>query len=321
MRTAAGATITALLLGLGACSGGGSPQPAAGAPMQAQSAMAPAPPERERSVGAANDGAAVDGRQNRPVGQTAPLPATLPMLAYSYSQTLEAPNARVGGLMRRHEQACAAAGPTVCQVFGSTLSTDRENGAVRGTLELRAQPAWLTTFRAGLEGQARAAGGRSLSSGTQTEDLTRSIVDSEATLRAQTTLRDRLQELLATRDGRLADMLQIETELARVQGQIDATQSELAVMRTRVATSALTISYQSETAAVGEGTFEPLSDALGSFVRNLVRAVAVMVVLVSVLLPFALLGGLILWLVLFGRRRGWMKRSPRPARATSPPVV
>ncbi len=298
---------------LAACSGETSGQVAS------DNAMAPAPAGAAAVAQAESAAAAGEARQGRPAAPATPLPSTLPMLAYSYTQTLEAPNARIAGLMRGHEQACAAAGPTVCQVFGSSLATDRENGAVRGTLELRAQPAWLTAFRAGLEGQARAAGGRSLSSNTQTEDLTRSIVDSEATLRAQTTLRDRLQTLLATRDGRLADMLQIETELARVQGQIDAIQSELAVMRTRVNTSALTVSYQSETIAVGEGTFEPLADATDSFVGNLVKAAAVIVVLISVLLPFALLGGLILWLVLFGRRRGWLKRTPRPSRVAPPP--
>jgi len=68
---------------------------------------------------------------------------------------------------------------------------------------------------------------------------------------------------------------------------------------------------------VGEGTFAPLSDAMDSFVGNLVKAIAVMIVLVSVLLPLALVAGLIAWLVVMARRRGWLKRRPRNA-PTSP---
>ena len=79
----------------------------------------------------------------------------------------------------------------------------------------------------------------------ESEDLTRQIVDTEAAVRARTALRDRLQAILATRPGKLSDLLEVEKELARVQGELDATQSELAVMRTRVVTSLLTITYSS----------------------------------------------------------------------------
>jgi hypothetical protein len=74
-------------------------------------------------------------------------------------------------------------------------------------------------------------------------------------------------------------------------------------MRTRVAMSELTIGYESAPRAVASDTFEPLTDAFAGFTGVLVRGVAIIVTLIAALLPWALLIGLILWLVL-----GWRKR-------------
>ena len=169
-------------------------------------------------------------------------PAQRPVLflAYSYALGLEIPSERLAGVMDRHVQACQAAGPRVCQLIGSNRTGDPES-YMEGYVSLRAEPNWLHTFKGGMAQQADEAGGRIISENTNSEDLTRQIVDTEARLRAQTALRDRLQDLLRSRPGRLADLLEVERELARVQGEIDAVQSALAVMRTRVAMSELTL--------------------------------------------------------------------------------
>src|SRR5262249_46573296 len=154
-------------------------------------------------------------------------------LAYSYQMGLEIPSARLTGVMDAHIRACQTAGPRLCQLISSNRSGDPDS-SMNGTVDIRGEPNWLRTFMGGIGAQASAAGGRVLSQATTTEDLTRSIVDTQAHLRAQTTLRDRLQTMLQNHPGRLSELLDVERELARVQGDIDSTQSELAVMRTRV---------------------------------------------------------------------------------------
>jgi hypothetical protein len=244
-------------------------------------------------------------------GVTAPSPILY--LAYSYQIGLELPADRLAGVMDAHMQACVAAGPRVCQLISSGRSGDPES-SMRGSLAVRGEPAWLRSFMGQLHGDAERAGGRVRSQATTTEDLTRAIVDTEAQLRAMTTLRDRLQNLLASRPGKLSDLLEVERELARVQAQIDSNQSNLAVMRTRVAMSELTIGYESAPRAVASDTFEPLTDAFAGFTGILVRGVAMIVTLIAALIPWVLLIGLIVWLVLAWRKRrgGRLFRRPPP---------
>lgn len=247
--------------------------------------------------------------------QTAPV-VSAPQLAYTYTAAIEAPARSVRPLLARHETACANAGPTVCQVTAITSETVGRD-SVQAELTLRARPEWLRRFRTGLEGDARGAGGRVTGTGTASEDLTRSIVDSEARLRAQTTLRDRLVRLLAERPGGIEDVLRVEQELARVQGEIDALTSGLALMRTRVQTSTLTVSYASVGVAAPDGVWSPLGSALRDSLRNVVLGLAGLVTLLSWLLPFGALvaAGVWLWRRLRPKRKA---KAAMPARQPSP---
>ena len=157
----------------------------------------------------AADAAAAPARE--PPQSGVQVPAGAPMLAYSYEYSVSLPGRQVDALRRRHERACADARP---DGLPGGLDLDRRPGrcAVRGVLSMRAAPSWLKRFRDGLESDAKDAGGRIETSDVTSEDLSREIVDTEAQLRAKTTLRDRLQGLLAGRPGRLADLLEVERE-------------------------------------------------------------------------------------------------------------
>jgi hypothetical protein len=226
-----------------------------------------------------------------------------PLLAYAYATELETPAGTVDPLMKRHVKACRAAGPARCNVLGARTESSDGGGYVSAQLSLRAEPRWLEAFRAGLEGQAKAAKGRLVSSSVSAEDLTRQIVDVEARLRAQKTLRDRLQALLRERPGKLADLLETERELARVQGEIDSAQLVLAFMRERVDMSTLDISYRSAPNAVTGGTFEPVRNAIAAFLSNVAQGLAGLITLVGLALPWLIVIAPAAW---FARR--WLAR-------------
>lgn len=276
---------------------------------QAPSA-APAPPPPADAL-TSNSETSAQG-PSQPAGPTPVL-----FLAYSYAMNLEIPSERLAGVMDRHVQACQAAGPRVCQLIGSSRTGDPES-QMQGYLSLRAEPNWLNTFKSGMAQQADEAGGRMVGETTNSEDLTRQMVDTEARLRAQTELRNRLQELLRTSRGRLSDLLEVERELARVQSEIDSVQSQLAVMRTRVAMSELTVQYSSAPRSVGSDTFRPLRDAFASFLGIIVGGFAAIIVIIAGLIPFAVVLIPLVWLLLRWRRsRGgrFFNRKAEPALA------
>jgi hypothetical protein len=270
------------------------------APINAPSPAPPPPPEPSQQP------------TQQPSG-----PSPVLYLAYSYQRGLRLPGDRLIGVMDSHVQACQQAGPRFCQLISANRSGDPET-SLSGMVQVRGEPDWLRNFMGGLERQADQAGGKIVSQSTTTEDLTRSIVDTEAHLRAKKTLRDRLQQLLATRPGRLSDLLEAERALAEVQGEIDSIQSNLAVMQTRVSMSELTLSYESEAAPLRSDLFEPLTEAVADFFGWIVKGFAAIITLIAVALPWALVIGLILWLTKKQRaqRRGlfWRhRREPPPA--------
>ena len=269
----------------------------------------PAPqPAEARAVGPAQDAANSPAR----IGSLQPADP-VSYLAYAYAMNLELPGDRLIGVMDAHAAACRSAGLRLCQLVQSKRDGD-PLGALRGALSLRAEPEWLQRFMKGVQRDALGAAGRVTAQSTTTEDLTRDIIDTEATLRAKRALRDRLQHLLATRPGSLSDLLSVERELARVQGEIDSTDSNLTAMRTRVSMSTLTIEYASSARAVASDTFEPLRLSLVGFLVAVVGSTAALVTLVGGLLPWVLAGGMALWLTLAIRRR----RASRVAIAPPP---
>ncbi len=271
------------------------------------------------------------GEAAPPPPEAAPSPAPPPpgggtaspvlYLAYSYGLGLELPSERLSAVMDSHVAACQGAGPRLCQLIGSNRSGDPQSH-MSGYVQLRAEPQWLRTFTDGMSAQVDEAGGRITARNTASEDLTRQIVDTEARLRALTALRDRLQELLRARPGRLADLLEVERELARVQGEIDSIQSNLAVMRTRVSMSELNIQYQSAPRPLGSDTMEPLRRAFADFLGVIVGGFAAILYIIAGLIPVAVVIAPLIWLALrWRKRRGGRFFGPKAetAPSTGPP--
>ena len=88
-----------------------------------------------------------------------------------------------------------------------------------------------------------AALGRVLNRAISESDVTTRYIDTEARLKTRLALRDRLQKLLETATT-VEDVLNIERELARVQGEIDAMQGQLDYLDRQVAESTLDLTLQ-----------------------------------------------------------------------------
>lgn len=240
-------------------------------------------------------------------------PSIAPSIAYAYRFGLELPAEAATSLMARHEQACIAAGSAVCQVIGSN-SRRVGRDSVEAHLEMRGTPAYVARFRAALDGEAKGAGGRVAEQAVESEDLTRQLVDTEARMRAMETLRDRLQQLLATRSGPLEQLLQVERELARVQGELDATRSALAVMRTRVQTAKLDVTYRAAGQLAPDSAARPVVDALNSASYAFMSSLGVLILFIASVLPVLLVGVPLIWLLWRWRKSVRSRKAAEAAR-------
>jgi hypothetical protein len=199
-----------------------------------------------------------------------------------------------------------------CQILAANVN---ESGPdyVYASLSLRAAPDWLTGFRGGLEGDARDAEGRVAGTTVVAEDLTRAIVDTEARLRAQRTLAERLEGLLATQTDDVGDLLSVERELARVLGEIDSATAQLEVMRRREEMSVLDLSYASAPVPLSRNAFAPLGRAFNEFFMVFAGAAGMIVSLVAFVLPWVIVAVPAVWAL----RRWWRARRARRAAAAA----
>ena len=260
--------------------------------------------------------------RGRDSGDTAPQQDSLrSFLAYIYNYTFEMPARAVEPVMNAHLQQCLDAGPSRCQVLNSNTQAFSETRS-SANLSVRAAPDWLGGFVSGAQADVEAAEGELRASSMNVTDLTRQILDTDARLKAQTALRDRLQTLLETRDGELKDLLEIERELARVQAEIESATSTLRALRQRVSMSVVNLGYTSEPVAVSRSAFAPIGAALKEFFYLFSSALGAIIGFFAVALPWLVLVILPgLWLVGWlwrrrpprkGARRGFRRTRPAP---------
>lgn len=249
-----------------------------------------------------------------PNAQSQENPSNVNFLAYRYNYGFSLPARSIVATSKSHAQMCLDAGPRLCQVLNSSTSAYNADN-VMANLSLRADPEWLVGFKSNMQSSVEAAKGKMTNNSMSSENLTRQILDTDARLKAQTTLRDRLQGLLATRNAELNDLLALERELARVQSQIESATTTLNVLRKRVSMSVVDINYQSQSVAVSQSALSPISRALKGFIGGFSRGLAGVINFLAGFLPWFLLVILpAAWLV----RRWWRSRSVQTAPSKGP---
>ena len=234
------------------------------------------------------------------------------LIAYRYNYQLETPRDATEPLIEAHRQACLGAGPETCQVVNANIYAQGDRGAA-GSLALRAVPAWIETFRDGLAGEIDAAGGRILRQSQSADDLTASIYDAEARLTAKRTLRTRLTALLESPGASVEELVSVERELARLQGEIEGAEAQLRVMRGRVSMSDLTLNYTSRLEPVSRGAFEPLGRALRNLAGNFASGLANVITFIASALPWLIVIVPVFWLLGRWLRGLWRKRKAEQA--------
>lgn len=206
----------------------------------------------------------------------AEIPLTLPKMAYTYHLGFRLAGEDIVPLQQEHADMCEALGPYNCQIVLLTSSGELSED-IRGELQLAVAADRARGFARVLSGAASEAGAESFRANIQGEELSKTIVDTEARLRSRIALRDRLLEVLETRRGKVEELVEAERSVAAVNEEIDAAQSWLREQKGRVAFSRMTITY--ETAARGGSFLKPIEGAIGSLGSIFGVLIAVLIVL------------------------------------------
>jgi hypothetical protein len=210
------------------------------------------------------------------------IPLTLTKMAYAFHLGFRLAGEDLVPLQQEHADMCEALGPMNCQIV--QMSSSGEIGEdIRGELQLAVAADKARGFAKVLSGAATQAGAEAFRANIQGEELSKTIVDTEARLRSRIALRDRLLEVLETRRGKVEELVEAERSVAAVNEEIDAAQSWLREQQGRVAFSRMTISY--ETANPGGSFLGPIESAIGSLGSIFGVLIAVLIVLGAILVP------------------------------------
>lgn len=181
-------------------------------------------------------------------------------------------------------------------VANSSVSGGRDQ--VRSaTLELKIPAARYDQAVGGLGGI-----GKVEAINTNVEDVGEEYVDITARVTNAKRLEERLVTLLATRTGRLEDVLAVERELARVRGEIERYEGRMRFLRTRAAVSTLSVTVHEPMPLLGQNPGDnPIAAAVKAAWRNFVGFIAWAIASLGVLIPVGALLALAWWF--FRRRR------------------
>jgi hypothetical protein len=140
------------------------------------------------------------------------------------------------------------------------------------------------------------------------EDVGEEFTDVSARVANSHRLEERLIGLLATRTGKLSDVLEIERELARVREEIERMEGRLRYLKSHAAISTLSVAVHEPTPLVGQqGSGSVILESFRQAWRNAVGFTARAIASLGTLLPLAIL----LVAGLFGIRALWRRGRAR----------
>ena len=125
---------------------------------------------------------------------------------------------------------------------------------------------------------------------TAAEDVGEEYVDVAARVANSRHLEERLISLLATRTGKLQDVLAVERELARVREEIERYDGRMRYLKTRSAISTLSVTLHEPYPILGRTPGQnPIAVAVRQGWRNFVGFIAAIIASMGVLIPVVLL--------------------------------
>lgn len=282
-----------------AASGSDSASPESRERLQAMPAPAPAAPPVD--MAATSDGSAQIGKQSYAIS-TSPARvevSSAQMSAQPVDLLVQSMIVRTGsasikvdslalGMARVRSLATRVGG-----YIGNTQVDAANGNAPSATLELRVPSARFDEAIAGIEAIGTTEGVQ-----VSAEDVGEQYMDLEARIANSRRMEQRLIELLASRTGRLSDVLQVEEKLSQTRSEIERMEGRMRWLRTRASVSTISVTVHEPYPVVSpSGTPSVLAEALRRAWRNFVSLIAAVIAASGVLVPIAgvVVAGWALW--------------------------
>jgi hypothetical protein len=260
--------------------------------VEAQMGMAAAPPSVEAdAVAPESPGGGIDALQGIDAGTVAPT-----MVIRTGQAFIEVD--KVDSAILKIRQLAAQVGG---YITNSSITGGRDQ-IRQGTLELKVPAARYDDAVGSLSSI-----GKVETVNSNAQDVGEEFVDVTARVTNSKRLEERLINLLATRTGKLEDVLRVERELARVREEIERYEGRLRYLNSRAAMSTLTITVHEPAPILGSSPGQnPIAAAMRRALRNFIALLAGSIAALGVLIPL----GLVALGVWVGYRR-WRNRASR----------
>lgn len=148
--------------------------------------------------------------------------------------------------------------------------------------------------------------GKIINQSSNSQDATREYFDTELRLKNDVELKNRLVEVLRTRTGKLSEILEIETELARVTERIELSKGSLRYLDTVVGMSRIDLQLREPDSVIESGrpsTLKQIATGFGRAWYLFTDLLTFAITSLGVVLPLSLLG-FVGWKLLRRYRRG-----------------
>ena len=234
---------------------------------------------------------------------------SVPRMAYSYKYSFILPGTSIAHAQEAHVALCDRLGPARCQL----LAMDSASGdaqVAKATLKLRVASAIARQFGVALEKAVSNAGGRAVDQSITAEDVSKDMVDTQARIHQRELLVGRLTEILRTRKGTVAELVEAERSVAAAQEELDQAKGWLTELEGRVAMSTIDIDYAAA-AATTDHVGSTVGDTFVASGNAFVIAMGGIMRLIIFLGPWAILGALGWW--------GWRRLRPLLPRTAPTP--
>ena len=227
-------------------------------------------------------------------------------IAYSYDYGFAITQENIPKLQSAHIALCESMGSGCRMLRLSQAGTDGYDGY--GEMRLQVDAKQAKTFGTSLSKPAQELGGEQVSFVVDGEDLSETIIDTEARLKSRLVLRDKLSAILRSNRGSVDELVKAEKAVAEVNEEIDANRSKLEEMRNRIRFSAISIEYNPYLGQTSTGFARPVTVALKSIGSTLGKTISILIYIATALVPITifLLGLRWLW-----RKSGLRIRRPR----------